>query len=273
MSSKYKEQFDLQGKVALVTGGAGIIGQEVCRGLAEFGANVAVVDVNLSGIEILIAELRGKYRVDVEGFECDVGSPESVSALYDGVMDRFGSVNVLHNNAASKSSSLDRFFAPFEEYSLKTWREVMAVNVDGMFLMAQAFGKEMARNGGGSIIQTASIYGLVAPDQRIYEGSRYMNREISSPAVYSASKAAVLGMTRYLAAYWGDSGVRVNAITPGGVESGQNSVFSEKYSNRVPMRRMASASEMVSAVIYLASDASSYVTGQNLIVDGGLTAW
>jgi NAD(P)-dependent dehydrogenase (short-subunit alcohol dehydrogenase family) len=150
----------------------------------------------------------------------------------------------------------------------------MGVNIDGMFLMAQAAGRQMVAQGrGGSIIQTASIYGVVAPDQRIYEGSEYLGRPINTPAAYSASKAAVIGLTRYLASYWGANAIRVNTLTPGGVESGQNEVFSRKYSARVPLARMARADEMQSALLFLASDASSYMTGQNLIVDGGLTCW
>jgi NAD(P)-dependent dehydrogenase (short-subunit alcohol dehydrogenase family) len=150
----------------------------------------------------------------------------------------------------------------------------MSVNIDGMFLVAQAVGKQMVlQNEGGSIIQTASIYGVRAPDQRIYEGSLYLDRQINTPAVYSVSKAAVIGLTQYLSAYWADKKIRVNTLTPGGVESGQNSTFIQKYSARVPFNRMAKASEMVGAVLYLASDASSYVTGQNIIVDGGLSVW
>ena len=150
----------------------------------------------------------------------------------------------------------------------------MSVNIDGMFLVAQAVGKQMLSQGqGGSIVQTASVYGVVAPDQRIYEGSEYMGVEINTPAVYATSKAAVIGLTKYLATYWAKDNIRVNAITPGGVESGQNEQFQSLYSKRVPLGRMGQASEMVAALVYLASDASSYVTGQNLIVDGGLTAW
>jgi NAD(P)-dependent dehydrogenase (short-subunit alcohol dehydrogenase family) len=150
----------------------------------------------------------------------------------------------------------------------------MSVNIDGMFLMAQAVGRHMvARGGGGAVIQTASIYGLVGPDARIYEGSDYLGGAINTPAVYAASKAAVVGLTRWLATHWAQQGIRVNCLVPGGVSSGQNSTFSERYSERVPMGRMARADEMVPALLYLASDASSYVTGQVLAVDGGWTAW
>ena len=150
----------------------------------------------------------------------------------------------------------------------------MAVNIDGMFLVAQAVGNQMVKQGkGGSIIQTASIYGILASDKRIYEGSFYLGRQINNPGVYTTSKAAVVGLTKYLAAYWADKGIRVNTLIPGGVESGQNEIFKERYSARVPLGRMAQADELVGALIFLASDASSYVTGQNIIVDGGLSVW
>ena len=150
----------------------------------------------------------------------------------------------------------------------------MSVNIDGMFLTAQAVGKQMVAQGrGGSIIQTASIYGVMAPDHRIYEGSFYLDRKINTPAVYTASKAAVIGLTKHLATYWADKGIRVNTLTPGGTESGQNDEFKNRYAQRVPMNRMARADEMVGALLFLASDAASYVTGQNIIVDGGLNAW
>jgi NAD(P)-dependent dehydrogenase (short-subunit alcohol dehydrogenase family) len=205
---------------------------------------------------------------------CDVADPQSVQAMADRIEGTFGSIDILHNNAASKSEDLDAFFAPFEEYSLAEWRRIMSVNIDGMFLVAQAVGKRMISQGsGGSIVQTASIYGMLASDKRIYEGSFYLGRQIGNPAVYSASKSAVIGLTKYLAAHWAEHGIRVNTLTPGGVESGQNETFKERYSARVPLGRMGQAHEMVGALIFLASDASSYVTGQNIVVDGGLSAW
>ena len=185
----------------------------------------------------------------------------------------FGHIDILHNNAATKTSNPRDFFAPFESYPLETWREVMSVNIDGMFLMAQAVGKVMRDQGAGVIVQTSSIYGMLGPDKRIYHGSNYLGGEINTPAVYSASKAAVVGLTKWLATYWGDIGIRVNCLVPGGISSGQNSHFSEQYSSRVPMARMARVEEMVPPFLYLASDASSYVTGHILSVDGGWSAW
>jgi NAD(P)-dependent dehydrogenase (short-subunit alcohol dehydrogenase family) len=274
MKSTYKNLFDLGGKTAIVTGGLGILGRRFCQGLAEFGANVAVVDLDAGEAARYARDLSKEFGVKAEGIECDVSDPGSVQRMVQAVAERFGAVHILHNNAASKSADLDAFFAPFEEYSLNEWRKVMAVNIDGMFLVAQAVGSRMIAQGtGGSIIQTSSIYGALGSDKRIYEGSIYLGRQISNPGVYSTSKAAVIGLTRYLAALWADKGIRVNTLTPGGVESGQNEAFKQRYSARVPLGRMARGEEMVGALIYLASDASSYVTGQNLMVDGGLSAW
>jgi NAD(P)-dependent dehydrogenase (short-subunit alcohol dehydrogenase family) len=274
MKSSYRNLFELKGKTAVVTGAVGILGQRFCRGLAEFGASIAVVDLDQDRCATLAEELRRDYGTETLGVACDVSDPASVANMTGQVVSRFGAIHVLHNNAASKSKDLDAFFAPIEKYSLAEWRKIMAVNVDGMFLVAQSVGGQMLRQGiGGSIIQTASIYGMVGSDKRIYEGSFYLDRQISNPAVYSASKAAVVGLTRHLATNWGDAKIRVNTLVPGGVESGQNDTFKSRYSARVPMGRMAKADELVGALIYLASDASSYVTGQCLVVDGGLTAW
>lgn len=270
----YSQSFNLTGKVAIVTGGAGILGQHFCAGLAESGAKVAVVDKEADKAAHLAEELQARYLRSVIGVGCDVADPKSVQMMVEKIVAEFGQINILHNNAATKSDNLDAFFAPFEEYALDEWRKIMAVNLDGMFLVAQAVGKQMVAQGtGGSIIQTASIYGVMAPDHRIYEGSFYLGRQINTPAVYSASKAAVVGLTKYLATYWADKGIRVNTLTPGGVKSGQNEEFNKRYSARIPMNRMANAPEMVGALLYLASDASSYVTGQNIMVDGGLNAW
>lgn len=274
MKSNYSQLFDLKGKTAIITGGTGMLGKKFSAGLAEHGANISVVDVNEEEAKQFARELEDTYGIKAVGVYCDVSSPESVEKMLKRTIECFGEIHILHNNAASKSDNLDAFFAPYEEYSLEEWRKVMSVNIDGMFLVSQSVGKQMVRQGkGGSIIQTSSIYGIMAPDQRIYEGSFYLDKEINTPAVYSASKAAVIGLTKHLATYWADKGIRVNSLTPGGVESGQNETFVNHYSQRVPLRRMGRADEMVGALLYLASDASSYVTGQNIVIDGGLSAW
>ena len=267
----YRGLFDLRGKVAVVTGGAGILGQHFCKGLAESGADVAVLDLKYDKASEIAKNISKLHGVKVIGYGCDVSDPASVQRTIKEVVEEFGEINILHNNAAGKSSNLDAFFASFEEYTLDQWREIMAVNIDGMFLVAQEVGKQMIKQKkGGSIIQTASIYGVMAPDHSIYEGSDYLGRKINTPAVYTVSKAAIIGLTKHLATYWAEEGIRVNTLTPGGTESGQNNEFKLRYSARIPMKRMAYAFEMVGALLYLASDASSYVTGQNVIVDGGL---
>lgn len=266
--------FRLDGKNAVVTGGTGILGKYFCSALAAHGANVVVVDLCEEKVKEFADELKAIYGVGTLGVRCDVSNPESVEKMVKLVLSRFGEINVLHNNAASKSDNLNAFFAAFEEYALEEWRKIMTVNIDGMFLVAKSVGRQMVSQGkGGSIIQTASIYGVMAPDQRIYEGSYYLGQQINTPAVYSVSKAAVIGLTKYLSTYWANKNIRVNTLTPGGVESGQNDVFVQRYSQRIPMGRMARRDEMAGALVYLASDASSYVTGQNIIVDGGLSAW
>jgi NAD(P)-dependent dehydrogenase (short-subunit alcohol dehydrogenase family) len=274
IQTSYKDLFSLEDKTAVVTGGLGILGRRFCAGLAEFGANVVVVDLDEEKTKAFAQELTECYGKKSIGIACDVSSSGDVKAMVSKVIQEFTEIHVLHNNAASKSTDLNAFFAPFEEYSLTEWRKVMSVNLDGMFLVAQAIGSQMAEQcKGGSIIQTASIYGMLAPDQRIYDGSFYLNCKINTPAVYSASKAAVIGLSKYLAAYWADKNIRVNTLTPGGNESGQNDTFKNNYSARIPLGRMGRPDEMVAALIYLASEASSYVTGQNIVVDGGLSAW
>lgn len=272
--STLKQRLDLSGKNAIVTGAVGLLGRRFCTGLAEFGANVAVVDLKEDDCRQFADELAGKYGVKCTGIGCDITDADAVERMVARVVEAFGDIHVLHNNVGGKTQDLDAFFAPFEKYPLAEWRRVMGVNIDGVFLVDQAVGRRMvAQSKGGSIVHTASIYGVMAPDQRIYEGSRYLGHEINTPAVYSASKAAVVGLTKYLATYWAGHDIRVNCISPGGVESGQNGEFVRRYSARVPLGRMAKGDEMVGILVFLASDASSYITGQNIMIDGGLSTW
>ena len=259
----------LQGQKALVTGAAGILGRVFCGALVDAGCEVIGVDVDSEKI----TEACGPR---VRAMSVDLSSEADIVALGKSLEGDSSVPDILVNNAGSKSSRPRDFFAPFEEASVSVWDEVMAVNLRAAMILAREIGKRLvSARRKGSIINIASIYGVVAPDKRIYEGSDYpdLGGSISTPAVYSASKAGLIGLTRYLAAYWGEAGIRVNAISPGGVASGQNETFTEKYSARAPMGRMARADEMTGALLYLASAQSSYVTGQTIVVDGGLTAW
>ncbi|MCK4693760.1 MAG: SDR family oxidoreductase, partial [Anaerolineales bacterium] len=209
------------------------------------------------------------------GIETDVSQPESVTAMVDSVLKRFGRIDVLVNNAA-----LDPKFDPlhagehvnsFEEFSFSAWQEALAVNVTGMFLCAQAVAPTMVEAGRGVIVNISSTYGVVGPDQRLYQREGQSPRY--KPVSYTVSKAAALGLTRYLATYFADTGIRVNALTPGGVYADHDEEFVRRYSAKTVLGRMAEADEMASALLFLVSDASSYMTGANLVVDGGWTAW
>jgi NAD(P)-dependent dehydrogenase (short-subunit alcohol dehydrogenase family) len=260
-------------KTAIVTGAAGLVGRAISTSLLESGINVVLVDIDHSALRTFERQLPESGNKNVLTVVEDISNQKSAAAIAEAAIHKFGSVDILVNNAATKSSRLDLFFEPDEIFSSQTWREVMATNLDGAFFMCQSVGRRMLETGSGTIVNIASIYGVVGADQRIYEGSEYLGSAISTPAVYAASKAGLLGLTRHLAAAWGPRGVRVNAVTPGGIASGQNEVFQTKYSSRVPLGRMARVEEIVDAVSFLVSDKASYIHGHNLVVDGGLTAW
>lgn len=261
----------LDGKTAVITGAGGLLGSRFALALSDAGAAIVAADVDGAAAERTARAVvaAGGRAVSVR---CDVSRQASARSMVRRAVEAFGGVDILVNNAATQTRDRASFLAPVEAYTEKVWRRVMAVNLDGMFFAAQAAASDMIRRRAkGSVIQISSVYGVVAPDFSIYKGSFFRGRPIASPAVYAASKAGVLGLTRYLAAYWAPQGIRVNAVSPGGVRSGQNAAFVRKYSARVPMGRMAEAGDVAGAVLYLAGDLSAYVTGQNLVVDGGLT--
>jgi NAD(P)-dependent dehydrogenase (short-subunit alcohol dehydrogenase family) len=261
--------FRLDGRVAIVTGGAGLLGEQHAIALAESGAHVVLSDRRVDVCESRAATLSERYGVAALGFECDVVRKDSWGELLEAAMASFGRVDVLVNNAAfTNDSRSPGYAADVLDFPLQDWDSILAVNLTGTFLGCQVIGRQMLAAGSGSIINLSSLYGVVSPNHRIYPGTG-----VAQPVAYATSKAGVLGLTRYLATLWADRNVRVNAITPGGVFNEQDPLFRSRFSALNPMGRMARSDELRGAVVYLASDASSYCTGHNLIVDGGWTAW
>ncbi len=270
------EQFNLSGKTALVTGGAGLLGRQFAHTLAEAGANVVVADIRGDAAEEVANSIHRELDGNALGIATDVTDKASVDDTVGRAVNVFGGLDILVNNAALDpkfdQANADQHTNAFEDFPLEEWQRGLDVDLTGLFLCAQAASKPMLARGSGRIVNLCSTYGLVGPDQRLYQRDDD-NPQTFKPVIYSVTKSAVLGLTRYLAAYWGDRGIRVNALTPGGVYVDHDAEFVKRYSARTPLRRMADRSEYSGALLYLVSDASSYMTGSNLIVDGGWTAW
>ena len=264
--------FDLTNKTAIVTGACGLIGRQHCAALAAAGAHVVVADIDQQAAEKVAASLPGGPHLPLV---VDVTQPDSLAAARDQIIKQFGHIDVLVNNAAIndmfENPALAADLSKFENFPLATFRQVLEVNVTGVFLAAQVFGTPMAAQGHGSIINVASTYGIVGPDQSIYRNEAGEQTFYKSPS-YPMTKGAVVNFTRYLAAYWGPRGVRVNTLSPGGVENSQDAFFVRQYSAKTPLGRMAAPTDYQGAVVFLASEASAYMTGANLVVDGGWTA-
>jgi NAD(P)-dependent dehydrogenase (short-subunit alcohol dehydrogenase family) len=262
--------FSLKGKTAIVTGACGLLGKHHCYALAEAGAKVIAADIDQIASQNL-AKLLGDGHM---GVGLDVSSDVSVMEAKEAVMERYGKIDVLVNNAAindmfeNPTAALE--LSKFENYPLSLWKKSIDVNVTGVFLCSQIFGSVMAEAKRGSIINIASTYGITAPDQKLYQNEKGEQTFYKS-ASYPTTKGAVISFTRFLAAYWGDKDVRVNALSPGGVENSQQEFFKKNYSERTPLGRMAKPNDYLGAIVFLASDASSYMTGANLVVDGGWT--
>lgn len=272
--------FDLNDRVAIITGSCGLLGREHADVLAEAGANIVIADLQIEACRNMAQEIKKRRGVKTLPVEVDISDKESILRMVQQVLAEFGRLDILVNNAAltvkGGSELAKDYFSPFEDYSLEMWDTALRVNLTGTFLCSQAVGKQMVKQNRGVIVNICSIYGVVAPDQRIYANGRspYDPKIVfNTPISYSATKGAILALTRYLATYWADKNIRVNALTPGGVFDQHGEGFVRNYSDRTPMGRMADRTEYRGAVLFLTSDASSYMTGANLIVDGGWTAW
>ena len=276
------KKFDLSGRVALVTGGAGLLGTEFCRTLVEAGAKVAIADLNTAAVTSLVDSLVYDGYTAI-GLETDITDNNAVRTMVSTTLKTFGRLDILVNSAAldpkfdpqhiefQSYSSEPEHASTFENYPLDSWNQALNVNLTGTFLCCQAGVGPMLDQGGGVIINLSSIYGLTGPDQQIYQ---LPDQPLQyKPVYYTVTKAGILGLTKYLSTYYAGKNIRVNALTPGGVFNDHDETFVRAYSARTVLGRMARKDEMNAALLFLASDASSYMTGSNLIVDGGWTAW
>jgi|LSQX01.3.fsa_nt_gb 2-deoxy-D-gluconate 3-dehydrogenase len=275
MKETILNKFDMTGKTALITGAGGLLGKQFALTLGQAGANLVLADLNLDLARANANELQ-KEGYQALAVRVDVTNPDSCQEMVEVAQKNFGGLDVLINSAALDpkfdATNLSKQGAnAFEEYSLDAWRQALDVNLTGTFLASQASAKAMLQQGRGVIINICSTYGLVGPDQRLYE--RPDGSKSFKPVYYSVTKAGILGFTRYLAAYYAGKNIRVNALTPGGVYNDHDGVFTQQYSARTILGRMANLDEMSGAMLFLCSDASSYMTGSNLVVDGGWTAW
>lgn len=277
MNSYVDTPFDLSNRTAIVSGGSGLLGQEFCKALASAGANIVLADKNEKNMDDTELEIhRIAPHITVVKKALDITDSRSISECVESTRDKFGEIDILVNSAAidpkfDKDSDISSFTA-FTEFPITLWNESIEVNLTGIFLMTQQVCRVMEKRGKGSIINIGSNYGIVGPDQRIY---REENKATQSykPVIYSVCKAGIIGFTKYLAAYYAGTEIRVNVLTPSGVFNNQERYFVKNYATRTILQRMSNKNEFWGGVIFLASDASSYMTGSNLVVDGGWTAW
>lgn len=259
---------DLRGRVALVTGGCGHLGRKVCSALAELGADIVVADIEPDSCDVFCQELTELYGIKAISFCVDLADEAETRSAVQQLLKRVPAISILVNNAAYVGTTkIDGWATHFLEQNLSAWRAAMEVNVAAPFVLAQELNEALTRGPGGVIINISSIYGLLGPDWRLYEGTTMAN-----PAAYAVSKGGLVQLTRWLATTLAPR-VRVNCIAPGGILRNQPESFQRQYIQRTPLQRMGEESDIIGAVVYLATDMSAYVTGQTLVVDGGWSAW
>lgn len=269
--------FRLDGRVAVITGGAGLLGYQHAATIAGLGGVPVLLDINGDGLAGNAARLAGETGCEALTLVADITDLGALENAFEQLMARHGRVDILINNAARNpkvESAGDKDFSRLENFPWEQWRLDLDVGLGGAFNCAKVFGAQMARQGAGVIVNIASDLGVIAPDQRLYrvEG-REPGQQPVKPVTYSVVKHGLIGLTKYLATYWCEQGVRCNALSPGGVYAGQNDVFVSKLTQLIPLGRMADADEYRGAIAFLCSDASSYMNGANLVVDGGRSTW
>jgi NAD(P)-dependent dehydrogenase (short-subunit alcohol dehydrogenase family) len=266
--------FSLTDRVAIVTGGAGLLGYYHGAILAAAGAHVVLLDLEAASPDKRAEQLRNEYGANAIGIHCDITSEASLGQAHDQILKRFGKVDILINNAANNPKVEDgnTAWSRLENFPLHLWESDIRVGLTGAFLCSRIFGMEMAKRRSGVIVNVASDLAVIAPDQRLYRVDGLPDEQQPvKPVTYSVVKTALIGLTRYLATYWDSANIRVNAISPGGVFNGQPEVFLSRLRQLIPMGRMANRDEYQGAILFLCSDASSYMTGTNLVIDGGRT--
>jgi len=272
-----RELFDLTGRVAVITGGAGLLGEQHAAAIAGAGGIPVLLDIDIDAADSKARMLADTFGTAASALKVDITQPSSVRAALTEVLSRHQRVDILLNNAANnpkQENTAETEWSRLETFPLAQWEADLAVGLTGAFLCSQVFGAEMARRGCGVIVNVASDLAVIAPDQRLYRRDGVPeDQQPVKPVTYSVVKTALVGLTRYLATYWADRGVRVNAISPGGVHNNQPDDFVVRVSNLVPLGRMAQVDEYQGAILFLCSDASSYMTGANLVVDGGRSCW
>lgn len=277
MPDRLAALFDLTDRVAIVTGGAGLLGRQYATTLLKAGARVVVADLAETAPARAAAAASKEAGGEAIGVEVDVTKKDSVQRMVAAAIDRWSRVDILINNAAI-DPKFDAGVAhqqanTFEDYPVELWEMSLDVNLTGAFLCSQAAGQVMREARRGVIVNVSSTYGVVAPDQRLYQRDGEEQQKLFKPAAYAVTKAGIAHLTRYLATYWAPFGIRVNTLTPHGIFNSQDEQFVRRYAERCPLGRMARLDEMNGPLLFLVSDASSYMTGSNLIVDGGWTAW
>ncbi len=279
-TNRAHELFDLTGRVAVITGGAGLLGTKHAEIIAAAGGAPVLLDLPQAKPEVSARAIATRYGVDATGLAADITQLAQLEAIRDQLLARFGHIDILINNAAnnpkveSGGSASGKVWSRLENFPLEIWNDDLRVGLTGSFLCSRVFGSEMAKRGKGVILNIASDLAVIAPDQRLYRQPGVAEDEQPvKPVTYSVVKTGLIGLTRYLATYWATSGVRVNAISPGGVFNHQPEAFLAELHQRIPLARMAGADEYQGAILFLCSDASSYMTGANLVVDGGRTCW